>query len=91
MGGGSIYRVSISAVPFLLSAGQLTVAFGVAAGAIALRASEWLLHSSAGENPQSAFHLAFVLIAALGALGLIDLVALPRGAGAHVSGHRSGR
>lgn len=84
---------------------QLTMAFGVSAGAIALRASQWLLGANlhAGTNvathattgaatmaPQ-VFQLAFIFVAALGACGLIDLVSLPRNAGASVSGREANR
>jgi len=69
---------------------QLTMAFGVSAGAIALRISQWLLDANANAAPVGphVFQLAFIFVAVLGACGLIDLVSLPRDAGSRVSGHR---
>jgi EmrB/QacA subfamily drug resistance transporter len=67
---------------------QLTMAFGVSAGAIALRASQWLLgvKTIAATTPPPVFQLAFIFVAVLGACGLIDLMTLPRDAGASISG-----
>jgi EmrB/QacA subfamily drug resistance transporter len=65
---------------------QLTMAFGVAAGGIALRAAEWLLGANPSHAGPHAFQLAFIFIAVLGAVGLFDLVSLPRDAGSQVSG-----
>jgi EmrB/QacA subfamily drug resistance transporter len=68
---------------------QLTMAFGVAAGGIALRAAEWLLHADPAHAEPRAFQLAFIFIAVLGAVGLFDLVSLPRDAGSQVTGHKA--
>jgi MFS family permease len=89
-----IPKPQMSAAATLSSvATQLTMAFGVSAGAIALRVSHWLLeaHTQAAPAGPHVFQLAFVFIALLGACGLVDVVTLPRDAGSQVSGHqRSG-
>jgi hypothetical protein len=54
---------------------------------MALRASEWLLDANPSSAAPRVFQLAFIFIAVLGAVGLFDLVSLPRDAGSQVSGH----
>ena len=83
-------KPQMSGAATLLSvATQMTMALGVSAGAISLRASEWLLKTHATQAGSHAFQLAFIFIAALGACGLMDLVSLPRDAGSLVSGCRA--
>jgi EmrB/QacA subfamily drug resistance transporter len=84
--------------------GQMTMGMGVAAGAIALRAAAWLhghgAHSATNAATSAAtaaatptvspadFSLAFVLVAALSAIAIVDVFGLDPRAGAHVSGHQ---
>jgi fucose permease len=68
--------------------GQMTMGMGVAAGAIALRASAWLHGHAAQSVTPADFSLAFVLVAALSAIAIVDVFGLDPRAGAHVSGHR---
>ena len=64
---------------------QLSLAFGVALGGGALE----LLRRSHGGQPQLIdFHVAFYIIAAVGLVSTIMFYFLPRGAGAHLTGHR---
>jgi hypothetical protein len=67
--------------------GQMTMGVGVAFGAIALRVASWL-HGHDGQSVTAAdFSLAFLFVAALGLVAIVDVVGLDRHAGAHVSGH----
>ncbi|MBK5122200.1 DHA2 family efflux MFS transporter permease subunit [Burkholderia sp. R-69980] len=68
--------------------GQMTMGMGVAAGTIALRIAAWW-H---GHDPQTLapadFSVAFLMVASLSVIAMVDVFSLPPGAGAHVSGHR---
>ena len=77
-----------SATSFFSTMTQMTMGMGVAAGAIALRLSAVLTGNSSGTPTTREFHLAFVFVAALTALGTIDCFSLKPDAGAVVSGHR---
>ncbi len=89
LGFADVAKPQMSGAATLSSvATQLTMAFGVSAGAISLRASEWLLGANPAQAGSHASQLAFIFIAVLGACGLVDLVSLPRDAGSLVSGHR---
>jgi EmrB/QacA subfamily drug resistance transporter len=67
---------------------QMTMGMGVAFGAIALRASAWF-HGHGGQSVTPAdFSLAFLLVAALSFIAIIDVFGLDPRAGANVSGHR---
>jgi fucose permease len=67
--------------------GQMTVGMGVAFGAIALRMAAWI-HGHDGRTVTTAdFNLAFLMVAALGLVAIVDVISLDRRAGAHVSGH----
>jgi EmrB/QacA subfamily drug resistance transporter len=67
---------------------QLTMGVGVALGAIALRLAEWMHgHDSQTVTPAD-FSVAFLIVAAVGLLGVADLFSLHRDAGAVVSGHK---
>ncbi len=68
--------------------GQMTMGMGVAAGAIALRASAWLHGHGAQSVTPTDFSLAFVLVAALSVIAIVDVFGLDPRAGAHVSGHQ---
>lgn len=64
---------------------QLAFGLGVALAVIFLRVGEAVL-GAGGESLQS-YHLAFVLIAILTVVSMLDLWKLPKNAGANVSGH----
>jgi EmrB/QacA subfamily drug resistance transporter len=67
---------------------QMTMGIGVAVGAIALRIGEWLHgHDAHAIGPED-FSVAFLIVAFVGLLGVLDLFGLARDAGALVSGHR---
>lgn len=68
--------------------GQMTMGMGVAAGAIALRASASLHGHGAQSVTPADFSLAFVLVAALSVIAVVDVFGLDPRAGAHVSGHQ---
>ncbi|MGA7780574.1 MAG: MFS transporter [Paraburkholderia sp.] len=68
--------------------GQMTMGMGVAAGAIALRASASLHGHGAQSVTPADFSLAFVLVAALSGIAVVDVFGLDPRAGAHVSGHQ---
>lgn len=71
---------------------QITMAGGIAVGAIALRVSALIV---GGGDDRAAvlaqFHLAFALMAVLAAAAIIDCLGLAPDAGAEVSGHRPRR
>ncbi|HEX7908665.1 MAG TPA: DHA2 family efflux MFS transporter permease subunit [Paraburkholderia sp.] len=67
---------------------QLGVGVGVAIGAMSLQLARWMLGHSSGAMTAADFQLAFLFIAAIGLLGIVDVVGLPRDAGALVSGHQ---
>jgi EmrB/QacA subfamily drug resistance transporter len=65
---------------------QLSMGMGVAIGAIGVRLGETLGHSSyLASMPGISFRLAFVLLALMSGVGLIDLLRLPAQAGSNVS------
>lgn len=66
---------------------QMSLGMGVAAGALALHVA-MAIHGHGGEPVTADFHLAFVLLAVVAALGLISFLRLEPFAGADVSGHR---
>ncbi|WP_436195235.1 DHA2 family efflux MFS transporter permease subunit [Paraburkholderia hospita] len=68
---------------------QLGVGIGVAVGAISLQLARWLLGHNSDAMTAADFQLAFLFVAATGLLGIVDVVGLPRDAGALVSGHRA--
>lgn len=67
---------------------QLGVGIGVAVGAMSLQLARWLLGHSSDAMTAGDFRLAFLFVAAVGLLGIVDVFGLPRDAGAEVSGHR---
>jgi EmrB/QacA subfamily drug resistance transporter len=69
---------------------QLSYALGIAVGAIALRVGALLLGTSPRSLSLADFRIAFMLVAALALLGLIDSLRLAPDAAALVSGHCRG-
>lgn len=69
---------------------QMALGMGVAAGALALHIA-MAVHGHGGEPSTDDFHLAFVLLSILAALGLISFLRLDPAAGDEVSGHRAVR
>jgi fucose permease len=67
---------------------QMTMGIGVAVGAIALRIGEWLHGHDAHSIGPEDFGVAFLIVAFVGLVGVLDLFGLARDAGALVSGHR---
>ncbi|MBB5193674.1 EmrB/QacA subfamily drug resistance transporter [Silvimonas terrae] len=68
---------------------QMSAGLGVALGAVMLRAaSVWFPAAGHGVSV-TAFRLAFLGMALISAAGLLDLLPLPRNAGAAVSGHQA--
>lgn len=67
---------------------QLNAGLGIAFGAVALRAAEWLTgHGQAAPQPLQ-FRIALLLSALLAAVAVMDSARLPANAGADISGHR---
>jgi EmrB/QacA subfamily drug resistance transporter len=66
---------------------QMTMGIGVAAGAIALRIGQWVHGHDAHSIGPEDFSVAFLIVAAIGLIGVVDLFGLARDAGAVVSGH----
>lgn len=76
-----------SATSFFSVMTQMTMGMGVAAGAIALRVAALLNRHTGGIPGVAEFHLAFVLVAVVALLAVIDFLSLEPAAGAVVSGH----
>jgi EmrB/QacA subfamily drug resistance transporter len=70
---------------------QMTMGVGVALGAIALRVAEWLHGHDSHSIAPSDFSVAFLIVAAVGLLGIVDVFGLARDAGAEVSGQAPAR
>jgi MFS family permease len=66
---------------------QVMMGFGVAFGALALRASAWLHGHGGGALTAADFAAAFLFVAALGAVAVLDAFTLTHDAGSHVTGH----
>lgn len=67
---------------------QLNAGLGIAFGAVALRAAEWLTGNGQAAPGPLQFRIALLLSAALAAAAIFDSVRLPANAGADISGHR---
>jgi EmrB/QacA subfamily drug resistance transporter len=68
---------------------QLNAGMGIAFGAAALRASEWITgHGGAAPGPMQ-FKVALLLSALVATLAIVDSLRLSADAGADISGHRS--
>ena len=70
---------------------QVTFGLGIALGAVALRLSDVLVTPDAAALTVGDFHVAFLIVAIIAAIGLYDSFLLPRDAGALVSKHRPRR
>ncbi|MPW18379.1 MFS transporter [Paraburkholderia sp. CNPSo 3157] len=70
---------------------QMTMGMGVALGAIAMRLAAWLHGHDARSVTAADFNVAFLLVAVVGLLAILDVFGLERDAGAHVSGHQRKR
>jgi Na+/proline symporter len=68
---------------------QLNAGFGIALGALAVRASAAL--GGRASATIADFHAAFVFVALVALAGIVQCLRLPRDAGAEVSGHASAR
>jgi len=68
--------------------GQMTAGVGVALGALSLHASQALRGHAGDRLAVGDFRVAFLLVALLSVLALVDASRLPADAGAEVSGHR---
>lgn len=77
-----------SATSFSSMMVQLSMGMGVAVGAIALRLAELIKGNRSGVPTLTDFHVAFVFVAILTGVGLLDCFTLQPDAGAAVSGHR---
>jgi EmrB/QacA subfamily drug resistance transporter len=66
---------------------QMTMGMGVALGAIAMRLAAWMHGHAAQSVTPADFSVAFLLVAAVGLVAIVDVFGLERDAGAHVSGH----
>jgi EmrB/QacA subfamily drug resistance transporter len=67
---------------------QMTMGMGVAAGAIALRIAAWWHGHDAQTLVPADFSIAFLLVASLSVIAIVDVFSLAPDAGEHVSGHR---
>ena len=66
---------------------QLSMGMGIALGALTLRAVSAVNGHSSANPPLTDFHIAFVIVAIVTALGLIDVIRLPADAGHELSRH----
>lgn len=64
---------------------QLAMGLGIALGAIAYRISGWLISLGDAGDPTTPFHIAFVIVALVSLVSLVDCLALDPEAGQHVS------
>jgi EmrB/QacA subfamily drug resistance transporter len=77
-----------SATSFSSMVTQMSMGMGVAVGAIALRLAAMLKGNNTGVPSITDFHIAFVFVAVLTAVAVLDCFTLDPDAGAVVSGHR---
>ena len=65
---------------------QVAMGLGVALGALGVRLGHWLVHTAGIKQMAAAeFRLAFVLVALVSLLGMIDTWRLQAGSGDHLS------
>jgi hypothetical protein len=64
---------------------QISSGLGVAVGALAVRAGSGIDHTRSSTPSLADFHIAFLFVAAIGALSLIDVIRLPADAGRAIS------
>jgi hypothetical protein len=60
---------------------QLSSGLGVAVGALAVRAGSGIDHTHSSTPSLADFHIAFLVVAAIGTISLIDVIRLPADAG----------
>ena len=77
-----------SATSFSSMITQMSMGMGVAVGAIAVRLAAFVRGNGSGTPRVADFHMAFVFVAILTAVAVIDCFTLEPDAGAMVSGHR---
>jgi len=70
---------------------QITFGLGIALGAVALRLADAFVSPESPTLTVADFHVAFLIVGAVGLVGLYDSFGLPRDAGAIVSQHRKAR
>lgn len=80
-----------SANTLATTAMQLSMGMGIALGALVLRAVSAANGHSSANPPLTDFHIAFVIVAMVVALGLIDVIRLPADAGHELSSHTAQR
>lgn len=68
---------------------QMALGLGIALGAVVLRLGQ-SFHGEVGVPTQGDFRLAFLVVAVLGLLSLVDVLRLPHDAARLVSGHQPG-
>ena len=78
-----------SATSFSAVTIQMAMGMGVAAGAVALRAAEWIRGERGGIPSLMDFHIAFGIVAVIALVAVLDVFTLDPHAGAEVSGHRA--
>ena len=78
-----------SATTFFSMVTQMSMGMGVAVGAVALRLAALLSRNRGIAPTVKDFHIAFVLIALMALIAVVDCVTLDVNAGAEVSGHRA--
>jgi EmrB/QacA subfamily drug resistance transporter len=90
LGFADVPAASMSGATTLFSAcQQLNAGMGIAFGAVALRAAEWLSgHGELAAAGPLQFRIALLLSALLAAAAILDGLRLPADAGADISGHR---
>ncbi len=76
-----------SATSFSTVVSQLTMGMGVAVGALALRGAVLLRGGNAATPVLADFHIAFLFIAIIAVIAIVDCFGLEKHAGAEVSGH----
>ena len=76
-----------SANSFFTVMTQMSMGMGVAVGAVTLRLAAWLRRQPSSTPVTADFHLAFLMVAVVAVLAVVDCLPLAADAGAEVSGH----
>jgi EmrB/QacA subfamily drug resistance transporter len=79
-----------SANSFFTVMTQMSMGMGVAFGAVTLRLARWLRREPWSTPVTADFHLAFLMVAVVAVLAVVDCLTLEQNAGAEVSGHAHG-
>jgi EmrB/QacA subfamily drug resistance transporter len=79
-----------SANSFFTVMTQMSMGMGVAFGAVTLRLARWLRREPWSTPATADFHLAFLMVAVVAVLAVVDCLTLEQHAGAEVSGHVRG-